>query len=224
VFSTRQARHGKGRAAHIHGRNILRSHTREPRKVDVLTLQPRGDLRSEEASHAQADDRRSVAEQPARELTLACTTDLLLLRIGEPRRQPLPLARRRLRGIAAEHASQPLHALFLGTAAAVCSSRLIEGCIQLRSNAVDVGRGREVFRHQGNPLAAERNAGRVGNVEEVLVEGPSRTDATFLRGRTRRNMAVNFTGDAQAGQLVDVRIDRATSQTLGGEQLAVVAV
>jgi tRNA-2-methylthio-N6-dimethylallyladenosine synthase len=73
-------------------------------------------------------------------------------------------------------------------------------------------------------VAAERNAARVGTVEEVLVEGPSRTDATFLRGRTRRNMAVNFTGDAHAGQLVDVRIDRATSQTLGGEQLAVVAV
>jgi hypothetical protein len=33
-------------------------------------------------------------------------------------------------------------------------------------------------------------------------------------------MAVNFTGDAQPGRLVDVRIDRATSQTLGGAQLA----
>src|SRR5947208_10550252 len=71
-------------------------------------------------------------------------------------------------------------------------------------------------------VAAERNAARVGTVEEVLVEGPSRTDATFLRGRTRRNMAVNFIGDAQPGRLVDVRIDRATSQTLGGAQLAVV--
>src|SRR5690349_6628079 len=29
--------------------------------------------------------------------------------------------------------------------------------------------------------AAERNAARIGNVEEVLVEGPSRTDASFLR-------------------------------------------
>src|SRR5947209_9495401 len=72
-------------------------------------------------------------------------------------------------------------------------------------------------------VAAERNAARIGTVEEVLVEGPSRTDAAVQRGRTRRNIAVNFTGDAQAGQLVDVRIDRATSQTLGGNQLAVVA-
>src|SRR5437868_1023466 len=71
-------------------------------------------------------------------------------------------------------------------------------------------------------VAAKRNAARVGTVEEVLVEGPSRTDATLLRGRTRRNMAVNFIGDAQPGRLVDVRIDRATSQTLGGAQVAVV--
>src|SRR5690349_24806263 len=69
-------------------------------------------------------------------------------------------------------------------------------------------------------VATKRNAARVGTVEEVLVEGPSRTDAAFLRGRTRRNMAVNFTGNAQPGRLVDVRIDRATSQTLGGAQLA----
>src|ERR1700704_5923072 len=36
------------------------------------------------------------------------------------------------------------------------------------------------------PLAAERNAERVGRVEDVLVEGPSRTDPSVLRGRTRR--------------------------------------
>ena len=47
-------------------------------------------------------------------------------------------------------------------------------------------------------IAAERNAERVGRVEEVLVEGPSRTDAALLRGRTRRNTTVNFTGDARA--------------------------
>jgi len=67
-------------------------------------------------------------------------------------------------------------------------------------------------------VAAERNAARVGGVEEVLVEGPSRTDASVLRGRTRRNTTVNFTGDAEPGELVDVRIERATSTTLGGTQ------
>jgi tRNA-2-methylthio-N6-dimethylallyladenosine synthase len=70
-------------------------------------------------------------------------------------------------------------------------------------------------------IAAERNEARIGRIEEVLVEGPSRTDPSFLRGRTRRNTTVNFVGAAGAGELVDVRIERATSTTLGGSQLAV---
>ena len=43
-------------------------------------------------------------------------------------------------------------------------------------------------------IAAERNAERVGRVEEVLVEGPSRTDPGLLRGRTRRNTTVELRG------------------------------
>jgi len=72
-------------------------------------------------------------------------------------------------------------------------------------------------------VAAERNAARVGTVEEVLVEGPSRTDPSLRRGRTRRNTTVNFTGDAAAGDLVEVRVERATSTTLSGAQLTAVA-
>src|SRR3989442_1127012 len=70
-------------------------------------------------------------------------------------------------------------------------------------------------------IAAERNELRIRRVEEVLVEGPSRTDPSFLRGRSRRNTTVNFVGDAVAGELVDVTIERATSTTLGGSQLSV---
>jgi tRNA-2-methylthio-N6-dimethylallyladenosine synthase len=72
-------------------------------------------------------------------------------------------------------------------------------------------------------VAAERNAERVGLTEEVLVEGPSRTDGTLLRGRTRRNTTVNFAGTAVPGSLVDVAIESATSTTLRGTQLAAVA-
>ena len=43
-------------------------------------------------------------------------------------------------------------------------------------------------------IARERNEERVGLVEQVLVEGPSRTDPALLRGRTRRNTTVNFAG------------------------------
>jgi tRNA-2-methylthio-N6-dimethylallyladenosine synthase len=64
--------------------------------------------------------------------------------------------------------------------------------------------------------ARERNQARVGRVEEVLVEGASRTDESLLRGRTRRNTTVNFTGTAAAGELVDVLIEGATSTTLRG--------
>ena len=65
-------------------------------------------------------------------------------------------------------------------------------------------------------IAAERNTERIGGVEEVLVEGTSRTDASRLRGRTRRNTTVNFTGAAEPGDLVRVEIESATSTTLGG--------
>ncbi len=65
-------------------------------------------------------------------------------------------------------------------------------------------------------IAADPNAARVGLVEEVLVEGTSRTDPSLLRGRTRRNTTVNFSGDSAPGELLDVRIERATSTTLAG--------
>jgi tRNA-2-methylthio-N6-dimethylallyladenosine synthase len=72
-------------------------------------------------------------------------------------------------------------------------------------------------------IAHERNQERVGRVEEVLVEGRSRTDASLLRGRTRRNTTVNFAGTARPGELVDVRIEGATSTTLRGLQAAAAA-
>jgi tRNA-2-methylthio-N6-dimethylallyladenosine synthase len=72
-------------------------------------------------------------------------------------------------------------------------------------------------------VALERNRERVGRTEEVLVEGPSRTDPALLRGRTRRNTTVNFTGTSAPGSLVAVQIEDATSTTLKGQALAAVA-
>ncbi|HKP17676.1 MAG TPA: tRNA (N6-isopentenyl adenosine(37)-C2)-methylthiotransferase MiaB [Gaiellaceae bacterium] len=71
--------------------------------------------------------------------------------------------------------------------------------------------------------AAARNADRVAGLEEVLVEGPSRTDPVLLRGRTRRNTTVNFSGSATAGEVVSVRITGATSTTLRGERVVLAA-
>jgi tRNA-2-methylthio-N6-dimethylallyladenosine synthase len=72
-------------------------------------------------------------------------------------------------------------------------------------------------------IAHERNEERVGRVEEVLVEGPSRTDPARNRGRTRRNTTVNFDGPAEPGAFVRVRIDAATSTTLRGTDVTPVA-
>jgi tRNA-2-methylthio-N6-dimethylallyladenosine synthase len=72
-------------------------------------------------------------------------------------------------------------------------------------------------------VAAKRNAERVGRIEEVLVEGPSRTDPRLLRGRTRRNTTVNFVGAAAPGELVGVLVEGSTSTTLRGVQHAAVA-
>ena len=69
--------------------------------------------------------------------------------------------------------------------------------------------------------ARERAQRFVGRTIEVLVEGPSRTDPTRLRGRSRHNKVVNFAGLASAGELVQVQITAATSQTLSGEELLV---
>ena len=66
--------------------------------------------------------------------------------------------------------------------------------------------------------ARERAQRFVGRTLEVLVEGTSRHDPSRLRGRTRHNKVVNFGGLAAPGELVDVEISAATSQTLQGEQ------
>jgi tRNA-2-methylthio-N6-dimethylallyladenosine synthase len=72
-------------------------------------------------------------------------------------------------------------------------------------------------------VAGDRNRERIGRVEEVLVEGRSRTDSSLLRGRTRRNTTVNFSGSAAPGELARVDIQDATSTTLRGVELAAVA-
>jgi len=66
--------------------------------------------------------------------------------------------------------------------------------------------------------AHERAQRFVGRTVEVLVEGPSRNDPDRLRGRTRHNKVVNFTGLAAPGELAEVEIRSATSQTLAGEE------
>jgi tRNA-2-methylthio-N6-dimethylallyladenosine synthase len=71
--------------------------------------------------------------------------------------------------------------------------------------------------------AAARAARFVGSEREVLVEGPSRTDPSRLRGRLSQNIAVNFTGTAAPGSMTRVLVEGATSTTLTGRQAAIPA-
>jgi tRNA-2-methylthio-N6-dimethylallyladenosine synthase len=59
---------------------------------------------------------------------------------------------------------------------------------------------------------------RVGTVQRILVEGPSRKDASELMGRTECNRIVNFAGPARlVGQMVDVTITQALPHSLRAE-------
>lgn len=64
------------------------------------------------------------------------------------------------------------------------------------------------------------SASRVGTMQRILVEGPSRKDPNELMGRTECNRIVNFPGPQRlAGQMVDVRITEALPHSLRGEVL-----
>lgn len=72
--------------------------------------------------------------------------------------------------------------------------------------------------------AAARNAALVGTTQEVLSEGPSRTDASVGRGKTRGNKTALFAPVAPAGTVVRVAIEETTSQTLRGRVVSGVPV
>jgi len=70
-----------------------------------------------------------------------------------------------------------------------------------------------------------KHAERVGRVEDVIVEGPSKRDAAVLTGRTRQNKLVHFAAaDAiRVGSFADVRIVDSASHYLMGELVEVTA-
>ncbi|MBA2346760.1 MAG: tRNA (N6-isopentenyl adenosine(37)-C2)-methylthiotransferase MiaB [Solirubrobacterales bacterium] len=94
------------------------------------------------------------------------------------------------------------------------AAELTEGLVPHEEKVERMQRLVEVVQRRGH----ERAQRFVGRALEVLVEGPSRTDPTRLRGRSRHGKTVNFTGLAAPGELVEVEILSATSQTLRGEE------
>ncbi len=74
--------------------------------------------------------------------------------------------------------------------------------------------------------ALARHQARIGRVEEVLVEGPSKKDPSVASGRTRQNKLVHFPVDGAvpaAGSFADVRITGSAAHFLRGELVAVTA-
>jgi tRNA-2-methylthio-N6-dimethylallyladenosine synthase len=67
------------------------------------------------------------------------------------------------------------------------------------------------------PITREKNERFLGRVEEVLVEGPSKTDRTRLAGRTSCNRIVNFDGpESLVGSLLSLRVTRVKANSLEG--------
>lgn len=68
---------------------------------------------------------------------------------------------------------------------------------------------------------ARISASRVGTVQRILVEGPSKKNPHELMGRTECNRIVNFDGGPNGqrliGQMIDVRITQALPHSLRGE-------
>jgi tRNA-2-methylthio-N6-dimethylallyladenosine synthase len=65
------------------------------------------------------------------------------------------------------------------------------------------------------------SASRVGTVQRILVEGPSKKNPAELMGRTECNRIVNFDGGPHAarlvGRLIDLTITQALPHSLRGE-------
>ena len=58
----------------------------------------------------------------------------------------------------------------------------------------------------------------VGRQVEILIEGPSKKNPARFTGRTRCNKIVVFEGsERHRGQLMDVRVTRASAFTLYGD-------
>ncbi len=67
-------------------------------------------------------------------------------------------------------------------------------------------------------ISEEINHDLQDSLQEVLTEGPSRTDPDKLTGRTGTNKIVNFEGDSDViGKLTDVRIKKVKTWSLEGE-------
>ena len=79
----------------------------------------------------------------------------------------------------------------------------------------------EQLQHLQRRISGEILAELQGREVEVLVEGDSKFDPLKRFGRTPENRTVNFEGDASAGSLVSVKVEKTSHSALSGRQARV---
>jgi tRNA-2-methylthio-N6-dimethylallyladenosine synthase len=69
-------------------------------------------------------------------------------------------------------------------------------------------------------ITLRKNLEKIGNAEEVMVEGESKNNAEWICGRTKHNQIVNFPGTIKLkGKIVNVRITEGLPNSLRGTML-----
>ena len=69
-----------------------------------------------------------------------------------------------------------------------------------------------------NEISLRNNKEKIGSIEEILVEGPSKLRKEQVMGRTRTNKVVNVVGpESLSGKIAQVRITGASANSLLGE-------
>jgi tRNA-2-methylthio-N6-dimethylallyladenosine synthase len=78
-------------------------------------------------------------------------------------------------------------------------------------------RNQELLKVQGE-ITMRKNAALIGTRQEVLCEGPSKTNKARLSGRTPQNKIVIFDGDAErmTGEIFEIAVEDSTGFTLYG--------
>ena len=94
-----------------------------------------------------------------------------------------------------------------GTPAATMSNRVPADAVQERFNRLV---------EMQNAITYERNQARVGMIERVLTEGPSRRNPSVATTRTEGNRIAHVEGIFESGRFLDLRVTRAAPHYLEG--------